>query len=101
MVLSSQNSTSIEKHRLRNISLCPFCHEKITLGIEQGFLNSLSKESHSIYSHIHLHGNPLHAMVCYIDKNFEVRSIEVVKSIEIERKSDTFQQFLQKWSNPS
>jgi hypothetical protein len=100
MVLSSHHINNIEKQQLKNNYICPFCNEKFTIGLEIKILSTFSQEDHSLYSHIHLHGNPLHAMVCYIDKNLVVRSIEVVKSIEIERNSETFQQFIRKWSNP-
>jgi hypothetical protein len=87
------------KQMVNCVHTCPFCHEKVSLGIERMFLATAAQEEHSLYTHIHLHGNPLHALVCYIDKQFTVRGIEVVKSIDIEQNSETFQQFLKKWVN--
>ncbi len=79
---------------------CPLCKEKISLGIELDTLQQLNKSQYFPYPHIYLHGNPLHAMLCYIDKDLVVRNTGVIKSIEISRDSDTFNQLVKKWSNP-
>ncbi|MFX1399559.1 MAG: hypothetical protein ACFFAS_21240, partial [Promethearchaeota archaeon] len=52
------------------------------------------------YAHLHLHGIPLHGLLCYIDAHATVRSSVVIKSIEISRDSNTFSQFIKKWANP-
>lgn len=88
------------KQNLENFYVCPFCKEKFEIGIEYKTLKELCESDKFPYGHIHLHGNPLHAMLCYIDKNLNVRGIGVVKSIEISRDSDTFKQLMEKWANP-
>ncbi len=79
---------------------CPLCKEKILLGVELDTLQQLNQAQYFPYPHIHLHGNPLHAMLCYIDKDLKVRNTGVIKSIEISRDSETFNQLVKKWSNP-
>ena len=88
------------KQNVKHTQVCPLCGEKFEMGIEYKTLKELSKCEKFPYGHLHLHGNPLHAMLCYIDKDLIVRSIGVVKSIEISRDSDTFKQFMKKWANP-
>ncbi len=102
MVISSKRKRNYGdlKQNVKNIQVCPLCKEKIEIGIEMDTLKELSEYERFPYPHIHLHGNPLHAMLCYIDKNLKVRSVGVIKSIEISRNYDTFKQFMMKWSNP-
>ena len=88
------------KQNVKNIQVCPLCKEKFEIGIESNILKELSEYGKFPYPHIHLHGNPLHAMLSYIDKDLKVRSVGVIKSIEISRDSNTFRQFMMKWSNP-
>ncbi len=74
------------------------CNEKIAIGVE---LNISRKSNSDIYfPHIHLHGDPLHAIICYINSELKVRNIGVIKSIEISRDSQTFRELMKKWTNP-
>ncbi|MHA1437375.1 MAG: hypothetical protein ACTSPD_07330 [Promethearchaeota archaeon] len=102
MVQSSKNIKKFGeiKCNVKNIHICPYCKEKIEIGIENNVLKKLCEAEYFPYPHIHLHGNPLHAMLCYIDKDLRIRNIGVVKSIEIVRNSETFSQIMKKWSNP-
>jgi len=88
------------KQNVRNIHTCPLCKEKIEIGIEMDILEKLNEGHHFPYPHIHLHGSPMHAMLCYIDKDLKIRSVGVIKSIEISKDSDTFRHLMKKWSNP-
>jgi hypothetical protein len=88
------------KQNVKNFHICPLCKEKIEIGIEAETLEILIEKDHFPYPHIHLHGYPLHAMLCYIDKNLTIRSVGGIKSIEISRDSETFGQIVKKWSNP-
>lgn len=88
------------KQNVKNFHICPFCKKKVEIGIEINDLNQLNKEEYFPYPHLHLHGNPLHGMLFYIDKNLDIRSIAVIKSIEISRDSETFSQAIKKWCNP-
>jgi hypothetical protein len=90
------NQSEIKKHCDR-IQKCPICHEEIRFGVELGFLETIDRFP---YPHVILHGNPLHILIVYIDADFRIRAVETVKSIEIQRNSDTFSQILKKWSNP-
>ncbi|MCK4687120.1 MAG: hypothetical protein KAT66_03255 [Candidatus Lokiarchaeota archaeon] len=50
--------------------------------------------------HIHVHGDPLHALICYFNTELNIRNVGVIKSIEFSRDSDTFRQMVRKWMNP-
>ncbi|MFW9971414.1 MAG: hypothetical protein ACFFDF_14565 [Candidatus Odinarchaeota archaeon] len=52
------------------------------------------------FPHIHLHGEPLHAIICYINSELKMRNMGVIKSIEISRDSATFKELMKKWTNP-
>ena len=78
--------------------ICPLCQQSIELGIELNIINS--RDSHIYFPHIHLHGDPLHALICYINSELNVRNVGVIKSIEISRDSETFRQLMKKWTNP-
>ena len=90
---------SIKKNAI-NLHTCPLCGEKIEIGFEKGVLSEISDCGNYPFPHIYLHGSPLHAMICYVDKHSVVRGLGGIRSIEISRDSDTFQQFMKKWSNP-
>ena len=90
MVLSGNKNKYTIKRNVKNIHKCPLCNEKIEVGIEIDTLINLNEKNSFPYPHIHIHGNPLHAMLCYIDKNLTIRSKGVIKSIEISRDSTTF-----------
>lgn len=77
---------------------CPMCKQTIELGIELKMKDYVKK---SIYfPHIHLHGNPLHSLICYINSELKVRNVGVIKSIEVSRDSATFSEIMKKWTNP-
>jgi hypothetical protein len=88
------------KQNAKNLHKCPLCGERIEIGIEKGVLSKISEDGNYPFPHVHLHGNPLHAMLCYVDKHSVVRGVGAIRSIEISRDSDTFQQFMKKWANP-
>ena len=102
MVFTSQSrSISINTNKFkRHYDLsqkCPICQKQIQFGVELGFLENVKRYP---YPHVILHGNPLHALVVYIDADFRIRGIETAQSIEIQRNSETFSQIFKKWSNP-
>ena len=88
------------KRNVKNVHTCPLCKERFEIGVEDSILTTLIERDHFPYPHIHIHGNPVHALLCYIDKNLTIRSTGVIQSIEISRDSDTFAQIMHKWSNP-
>lgn len=101
-MINSKNNIQIGtiKEKLRNSHICPECHQKIDLGIERKVLQQLNEQEIFPYPHIHIHGDPLHAMLCYIDRDLRVRGTSVIKSIEISRDSTSFNEFFKKWANP-
>ncbi|TXT61055.1 MAG: hypothetical protein BAJALOKI2v1_50023 [Promethearchaeota archaeon] len=95
-----KQNISIVKKAVKNAHRCPECNKMIDLGIEQELLEYLNKEEKFPYPHLHIHGDPLHGMLCYVDKDLRVRGISVVKSIEISRDSASFNEFFKKWASP-
>ncbi|MHA1149351.1 MAG: hypothetical protein ACTSR8_14035 [Promethearchaeota archaeon] len=100
MVSSSRIKNIDEiKQNTNNIHQCPLCGEKFEIGIESKTLRQLKEKNYYPYPHIHLHGDPLHAMLCYVDANLCIRNVSVICSIEVSRDSETFSQIMKKWSN--
>ncbi len=88
------------KKKVDRVIKCPECKANVTIGIELEAIKrqNLLKSIH--FPHIHLHGTPLHGLLCYLNSELQVRNIGVIKSIEISRDSETLSQFLGKWTNP-
>ena len=99
MVSSRIKNIDEMKQNPNNMHECPLCGEKFEIGIENKTLIQLKERDYFPYPHIHLHGNPLHAMLCYIDANLCIRNVSVIRSIEVSRDSDTLSQIMKKWSN--
>ena len=76
---------------------CPVCSKDIAVRIEY---ETLKKVKEFPLTHIVLHGDPIHALIVYIDRQFNIRSVEGCNSFNIERDSTSFQQIVKKWSNP-
>ncbi len=87
------------KQNAKKLHTCPLCGEEIEIGIEKGVLTEISEDGNYPFPHIHLHGDPLHAMICYIDEHLNILGAGSIQSIEISRNSDTIQQLIKKWSN--
>lgn len=87
------------KVEISNLHKCPICEENIPIGLENKSIKEIEHKG-KLHVHIVLHGDPLHAMIAYIDKNNSVRSINSTDSIEIKRDNSTLTQILGKWSNP-
>ena len=87
------------KRNIKKKVKCPLCEEEIEMGIELNVLKKLNPAQYFHYPHIYLHGDPLHAIICYIDSELNIRNIGVIKSIEISRDHDTFRQLIRKWMN--
>ncbi|MHA1340678.1 MAG: hypothetical protein ACTSRZ_06825 [Promethearchaeota archaeon] len=76
---------------------CPVCGEKMKVGVELG---ELERIKHFPFTHLMMHGSPLHAVIVYIDKHFQVRGVEGSDSLEFDKKALVFQEVIKKWSNP-
>lgn len=79
---------------------CPECDKKVKIGVELEALEKQKNFKCIYFPHIHIYGNPLHGLLCYLNSELKVRNIGVIKSIEISRDSETLSQFLGKWMNP-
>ncbi|MFX1572788.1 MAG: hypothetical protein ACFFB0_08565 [Promethearchaeota archaeon] len=88
------------KRKAKKPILCPLCQEKIEIGVENSVVKDISLSNLVYFPHIHIHGNPLHALICYLNSKLETRNIGIIKSIEISRDSDTLKQVMNKWTNP-
>ncbi len=84
--LEIQKTENTEKtvQKIRNIHRCPECNKNISISIDSKLLRKIKQEHRFPYAHLHLHGNPLHAMLCYVDSDLRVRSIKIIKSINID-----------------
>ncbi|MBD3353060.1 MAG: hypothetical protein GF364_16385 [Candidatus Lokiarchaeota archaeon] len=87
---------SIKKYQKYDIK-CPICKKQVKVGVELGDIKAVE---HFPFTHIFLHGDPIHALVVYIDKQFNVRGFEGCNSMSLQKESSVFQQILRKWSNP-
>jgi hypothetical protein len=96
--ISSKKQKSFDeiKTHLKNLQTCPICKEKFEISLESDLVKCLEKQERFPYPHIHLHGTPLHAMVCYIDKESLVRAISGIHSIQIFKDSSTRKEILKK-----
>jgi len=88
------------KKKLDQLVRCPKCGKEIKIGVELEVVNKLNSLRNIYFPHIHLHGEPLHALLCYLNSELKVRNIGIIESIEISRDSVTFMRFLEKWMNP-
>lgn len=93
-----QEFTSVIFHKPITVRQnCPICQKRLEIAIDPAHI---AKQTHFPYPHIYLHGDPLHAIVLYIDAHHQVRGYDCVQSIQFDRTSETFSQILQHWSNP-
>jgi hypothetical protein len=76
---------------------CPVCNQKMKINMDHRIFNEATLFP---ITHVVLHGNPLHALIVYLDANFRVRGEEGCSSIEVARNSDAFSQLVKIWSNP-
>ncbi|NHJ25802.1 MAG: hypothetical protein EAX89_14570 [Candidatus Lokiarchaeota archaeon] len=72
---------------------CPLCKKKVRISIDFAELKHNNGELGGFVPHIILHGEPLHAMLCYIDRHMEIRGKGYVVSIGISKDSNMYQQF--------
>ena len=96
--MTSDVSTAYDLKRTTKLSAtCPICKSEIKYGVELELLRNVTKFP---FAHLVLHGDPLHALIVYLDANFTARGVESAESIEIVKESGTLNQILRKWSNP-
>ncbi len=98
----SRDPKSIQnvKQKVKNVHECPACGEKNEIGIELDILNEFNEEHRFPYAHLNLHGDPLHAVIFYMNRHLTVRGTQVVKSVELSRDSSTFNQIPKRLLNP-
>jgi hypothetical protein len=50
------------------------------------------------FTHIIVHGSPIHCLVVYVDRSGTVRGADPSKSVQIDRTAATFQQLVKWWA---
>lgn len=99
--LSETESSEGTDEGAKDTHRCPLCGKNLRVKIDLEEIKRTSNDNGYPFPHLHLHGSPLHAMLCYVDKQGNVRTSGFVRSIAISRNSDTFQQLTKKFSNAS
>ena len=80
---------------LRLESTCDICHQVFKVQVSAAEMVDAKRYP---FAHLILHGNPIHALVVYVDKQGAVRGSESSQSIQIDRTSATFQELVKWWS---
>lgn len=96
-VTEKKIDVALLKHKVKMAHECPICKQKIKFGIEDHLMKAVTQFP---FTHIVLHGDPVHALIVFIDANMHVRGTESARSLEISRDGNTFSQLMKKWSNP-
>ena len=86
----SRNSLSMPiVQPLKLESTCDICHQVFKVQVSAAELADARRYP---FVHLILHGNPIHALIVYVDKHGSVRGSESSQSIQIDRTSLTFQE---------
>jgi hypothetical protein len=80
---------------LRLQSKCDICGQSFTVKVNA---QELADATRYPFTHLILHGNPIHCLVVYVDKHGAVRGAESSRSIQIDRTSATFQELVKWWT---
>jgi hypothetical protein len=80
---------------LRLQSKCDICGQSFTVKVSS---DELAGATRYPFSHLILHGNPIHCLIVIVDKQGSVRGSESSKSIQIDRTSATFQELVKWWT---
>ncbi len=83
---------------LRAQTRCGICGGTFTVRVSAAELAAATRYP---FSHVILHGSPIHCHVVYVDKNGAVRCSDSSKSIQIERTSATFAELVKWWAMTS
>ncbi len=76
-------------------STCSICNQSFKVHVAAA---ELAQAKRYPFAHIMLHGNPIHALIIYVDAHGTVRGSESSQSIQIDRTSATFQELVKWWS---
>ncbi|MFX0009769.1 MAG: hypothetical protein ACFE9R_05595 [Candidatus Hermodarchaeota archaeon] len=98
----TEESIDLESNEVSNVIYfqeCPLCNKKIQINVQFELLEEDYDVNGGVIPHIVLHGEPLHALLCYVDRHMTVRGKGYIMSIGVPRDSRTYQQFIQLWSH--
>ena len=84
MTLSNKKTVNSKKifEMTKNIFNCPVCKKDIKINFDAIKINKQIDNKSGIFSHLILHGKPLHGIICYFDMNMNVRGLSAIESIE-------------------
>ncbi len=91
--MSTHPTAPVQALRLQ--TKCEICGESFTVKVNA---QELADAKRYPFTHLILHGNPIHCHVVYVDKQGAVRGSESSKSIQIDRTSATFQELVKWWT---
>ena len=61
--------------------LCPICKKEIISSVKKSIV---SKQTRFPFEYMEIHGNPPHGLTLYIDKQWNIRGMELMRNINIE-----------------
>ncbi len=101
MISSERSQEMLNGHELRKTARmatrCPICGESLSVAVE---LSTIQKATHFPYPHVLIHGNPLHALIVYLDADFQARDEQGCEAVNLNLIAPSFNECLLKWSNP-
>ncbi len=101
MISKEKSQEMLNGHELRKSAkmstLCPICGEKVLVAVE---LSTIAKTVHFPYPHIVIHGSPLHAVIIYLDADFQAHDEQGCENVNLNLVASSFSECLMKWSNP-
>lgn len=85
MTISNKKSANSRKllEITKNNFNCPICKKEFKINLEAIKIDKQIYNKSGIFSHLILHGKPLHGILCYFDMNMNVRGFSAIESIEI------------------
>ena len=84
MTLSNKKSANTRKFLeiTKTIFNCPVCKKEIKINPDAIKMDNKFNNKSGIFSHLILHGKPLHGIICYFDMKMNVRGLSAIESIE-------------------
>ncbi|MHA1797151.1 MAG: hypothetical protein ACTSVY_01775, partial [Candidatus Helarchaeota archaeon] len=68
-----QTRTSIKKKKKYS---CPYCHAHIEINFNK--IEQSQQKTGGLYATCYLHGDPLHALILYMDSDNNIRGHEII-----------------------
>ncbi len=82
--IKSKTQKTVNLQSIESVAeICPYCGQKFKIEIDKEKIGFKEKSGSGMYYHLYLHGNPKHGILCFLDANLTIRSLQVIKSLEI------------------